>query len=368
MRMKQSDGETTWSPGQGAQSGWVAGSRKTSGPLRNPGSTSGPLRNPDATPGKLRNPALASGPLGNPGPARGPGSQDSLAFPAYPPGRAAAPSRRLPRDTSSQRALRPGSPGEWDDEAGEGDPEGVVTFRQEFARAEAAAAPDPVAIGLVRVVLFLVACVAAYSLQSHSQRQYVPGVVANGQVSQISYDAGWPLTYAHVAVGAASVPLADVEPTPAFRFVNPALLAVDVVLLALPLWVLLECLWALWAAILKRYGPRAALRRAVALGVAALPALLWVVAGLGLGLIIVYGQIDPATLPKVVLSLLVPVLPGLGLAAGAAAALSIPPNLWRLDIGLYLLSLFFSLLLLTAFFYVYACLIGRGFRRLFKRR
>lgn len=363
--MKQSDGETTWRPGQGTQSGWVAGNPKTSGPLRNPGSTSGSLRTPDLNSGKLRNPALTSGPLRDPG---GPGSQASSGFPASPAGRAASPSRRLPKDTASQRALRPGNPGEWSEDAEPDDREGVVTFRQEFARAEAAAAPDPLMITLVRVALFLVACVAAYSLQSHSQRHYVPGTVSNGQVSQISYDAGWPLTYAHVAIGAASVPLADVEPTPAFRLINQPLLVVDVVLLALPLWVLLECLWALWTAILKRYGPRTMGRRVIALGLATLPALLWVVAGLGLGLIIVYGQIDPAALPKVVLPVLAPMLPGFGLAAGAAAVLSISPTLWRLDIGLYLLSLFFPLVLLTALFYVYGCLIGRGFRRMFKRR
>jgi hypothetical protein len=350
--MKQSDGETTWRPGQGTQSGWSAGSQRTSGPLRNPASTSGPLRNP----------ALTSGP----------GSQASAAIPASTPGRTASPaaslSGRLPLDTASQRALRAGRPGEWSETEAEDDPEGVVTFRQEYARAEAAAAPDPVSIGLVRVVLFLVACVAAYSLQSHSRQHYVPGTVSGGQVAQISYDAGWPLTYAHVSVGATSVPLADVEPTPAFRLVNPALLAVDVLLLALPLWVLLECLWALWVSILRRYGPRPLLRRLVALGFAALPALLWVLAGLGVGLISVYGQIDVSTLPKYVLPVLAPLLPGFGLALGAVAVLSLPPDLWRLDIGLYLLSLFFPLLLLTALFYVYGCVIGRAFRRLFKRR
>lgn len=371
MRMKQSDGETTWRSGQGAQSGWVAGTPRTSGPLRNPASTTG----------NLRNPALNSGPLG------GPGSQSPTST-----GRTGNLSGRLPQDTSAQRALRAGGVGQWNQDDERDDSEGVVPFRQEYARAEAAAAPDPILIGLVRVVLFLVACVAAYSLQSHSQRHYVPGTASDGQVTQLSYDAGWPLTYAHVAVGAASVPLTNVEPTPAFHYVSPALLGVDVLLLALPLWVMLECLWALWAAILKRYGPRTLRRRLMALGFAALPALLWVGAGLVAGLIIAYGQIDPGSLPrfvstalepllpgfmltivaavlsKLVLPLLVPLLPGFGLAIAAAAVLSIPPTHWQLDIGLYLLGLFFPLLLLTALFYVYGCLFGRGFRRLFKRR
>jgi hypothetical protein len=48
--------------------------------------------------------------------------------------------------------------------------------------------------------------------------------------------------------------------------------------------------------------------------------------------------------------------------------LSIPPTLWQLDVGLYLLALLFPLLLLIAIFYVGACMIGRGYRRLFKRR
>ncbi len=349
--MKQSDGETSWRTGQGAQSGWVAGTPKTSGPLRNPDGT-------------LRNPALNSGPLGEPGSTRGLGRPS----PTNTPGRTGNLSGRLPQDTSSQRALRAGGVGERSQDDERDNSEGVVPFRQEYARAEAAAAPDPVSIGLVRVVLFLVACVAAYSLQSHSQHHYVPGAISGGQVVELSYDAGWPLTYAHVAVGATGVPLGDVEPTPAFHYISPALLVVDVLLLALPLWVLLECLWALWAAMLKRYGPRTFLRRVVALGFAGLPALLWVLGGLGLGLLIVLGPIDLSAVPKYLLPVLVPVLPGFGLAAGAAAVLSIPPNLWRLDVGLYLLSLLFPLLVLTALFYMYGCLFGRGVRRLFKRR
>jgi hypothetical protein len=101
---------------------------------------------------------------------------------------------------------------------------------------------------------------------------------------------------------------------------------------------------------------------------AALPALLWVVAGLGVGLIIVFGQLDTSTLPKFVLPVLAPVLPGFGLAASAAAVLSIPLDLWRLDVGLYLLLVLLPLLVLTGVFYVSACLFGRGVRRLFRRR
>src|SRR5262249_28998778 len=144
-------------------------------------------------------------------------------------------------------------------------------FRQQYARSLAEAAPDAVSAWLVRVVLFLLACVAAYSLQSHSQRHLVPGTVANQQVSQTSYDAGWPLTYAHVEVGAEGVPLGDVQPTPASRYISPALLALDVLVLALPLWALLECLRALWATILGLLGPRTPRRRVLALGCAGLP-------------------------------------------------------------------------------------------------
>jgi hypothetical protein len=356
MRMKQSDGETTWNPGQGAPSGRVGGNRRTGGPLRNPALTTGNLRNPGLTSGLLRGPDQ-EGHLS---------SQASAAMPTSTPGQMVSPagglSGRLPLERPSPRG---GGLGQDDEEE---DPEGVVTFRQHYARAEAAAAPDPVSIGLVRVVLFLLACVAAYSLQSHSQHHYTPGTISGGQVSQISYDAGWPLTYAHVAVGATGVPLGDVEPTPASRYIHPAPLVVDVLLLALPFWVLLECLWALWASTLKHYGPRSALRRVVAFGSAALPALVWVAAGLGVGLVLVFGQIDPSTLPKIALPVLAPVLPGFGLAAGAAAVLSIPPHLWRLDVGLYLLALLFPLLVLTALFYVYGCVFGRVFHRLFKRR
>src|SRR5579859_1065601 len=93
---------------------------------------------------------------------------------------------------------------------------------EEAARAERKRLTPPPRAGtdrfstiLVRAALVIVALLAAYSLESHSHRHYFPGVIKGATVNNISYDAGWPLTYA--LVNEQQVALSAVDPTPAFH-------------------------------------------------------------------------------------------------------------------------------------------------------
>ncbi|HEU5369885.1 MAG TPA: hypothetical protein VFU69_15540, partial [Ktedonobacterales bacterium] len=184
-------------------------------------------------------------------------------------------------------------------------------------------------------------------------------------VSNISYNAGWPLTYAHVQ--AQQAPLSDVDPTPAFHYINPAFLAVDVLALALPFWLLLEAVWLFWVFILERFGPRRLLRRLVVVGLAALPATLLMLGGLAAGVFLGFSGGALSAMPKYLLPLLIPAAPGFGLAAGVSVVLAVPPALWRLDFGIFLLTLAVPLALLTICLYTLFCLIGRGVRSLILR-
>lgn len=215
---------------------------------------------------------------------------------------------------------------------------------------------------LGRLALIIVALVAAYSLQSHSRRQYVPGTIKGTTVSNISYTAGWPLAYAHI--NAQQVSLSEVNPTPAFHFISLPLLAVDVLLLAVPLWLFLEAVWMLWVFVLGRFGPRRLWTRLIALGFTALPATLWMAGALAAGIFLGFNGGDFSTFPKYLLPVLIPAAPGYGLAAAISLALSVPPALWRLDFGVFLLTLAMPLALLTIVLYWVFCLIGRGVRNL----
>jgi hypothetical protein len=226
------------------------------------------------------------------------------------------------------------------------------------------AARDRLSSVLARVALVIVALIAAYSLQSHSRRHYVPGTINGATVSNISYDAGWPLAYAHV--NAQQAPVSDVNPTPAFHYISPALLAVDVLLLAVPFWLLLEAVWLFWVFILERFGPRRLLRRLFAVGFTALPAALWIVGALAAGIFLGFNNGDVSALPKYLLPVLVPAAPGFGLAAATSLVLGVPPALWRLDFGVFLLTLALPLALSTICLYLIFCLIGRGVHHMFE--
>jgi hypothetical protein len=229
---------------------------------------------------------------------------------------------------------------------------------------------------LVRVVLVLVALYSAYSLQSHSQRHYtyVPQQSASAPgsavgITSLSYDAGWPLIYAHVALQ--QLPLNNLNPTPTRHDIQPTVLFVDVLFLAVPLWLLLEAVWLFWGIVLSRFGPRTPVRRFIAVGFTGLPATLWLVGALALG-----GYLSltskpagvPSTWPKVVWLALAPAIPGFNLASAVSSVLAIPPNLWWQDFGVFLLVMALPITLLTACLYVFFCLIGRGLRRSSGRR
>ena len=232
---------------------------------------------------------------------------------------------------------------------------------------------DRFSIMLVRVVLALVALYAAYSLQFYSQRQYAytpqqslsaPGTAVG--ISSLSYDAGWPLTYAHVELQ--QLPLSNLNPTPTLHDIQPAALLIDVLFLAVPLWVILEAVWLFWGIVLSRFGPRQPARRFIAVGFTGLPATLWLVGALALGGYLSTTKGAPSTWPKVVWLALAPAIPGFNLASAVSAVLGIPPNLWQLDFGVFLLVMGLPIALLTACLYVFFCLIGRGLRRLGGRR
>ncbi|HLW00190.1 MAG TPA: hypothetical protein VKT82_16095 [Ktedonobacterales bacterium] len=217
---------------------------------------------------------------------------------------------------------------------------------------------------LGRLALIIVALIAAYSLQSHSRRQYVPGTIDGATVSNISYNAGWPLAYAHV--NAQQVPLSQVDPTPAFHYISLPLLAADVVLLAVPLWLLLEAVWVLWVFVLERFGPRRLWTRLIALGFTALPATLWMAGALAAGIFLGFNDGSFSAFPKYLLPVLIPAAPGFGLAAAISLVLGVPASLWRLDFGVFLLTLALPLALLTIVLYWVFCLIGRGVRKVFR--
>jgi hypothetical protein len=232
-------------------------------------------------------------------------------------------------------------------------------------------------MALVRMVLALAALVAAYSLQSHSQKNYgytaqqsfsAPGTAVG--INALSYDAGWPLTYANVELQ--QPPLNNLSPTPTLHDIQPAKLLVDVLLLAVPLWILLEAVWLFWGIVLSRFGPRKPLRRFIAVGFTGLPATLWILGGLAIGGYLsatsAPGKLAPSAWPKVVWIALAPAIPGFNLASALSSVLSIPPNLWWQDFGIFLLVMGLPIALLTACLYVFFCLIGRSLRRSGGRR
>ncbi len=215
-----------------------------------------------------------------------------------------------------------------------------------------------------RLALILVALIAAYSLQSHSRREYIPGTINGATVSNLSYNAGWPLTYARVNVQQA--PLSEVNPTPAFHFINPIVLVVDVLLLAAPLWLLLEAAWMLWVFVLERFGPRRLWPRLIALGFTALPATLWMLGALAAGVFLGFNGDSFSGFPKYLLPVLLPAAPGFGLAAAVSLVLGVPAFLWHQDFGIFLLTLALPLALLTIGLFWVFCLIGRAARKLFR--
>src|SRR5262249_6803285 len=130
-----------------------------------------------------------------------------------------------------------------------------------------------------------VALYAAYSLQSHSQRNYSIGSVNDKSkpvtISSVSYDAGWPLKYAHMELQ--QVPVAAADPTPGRHDIQPGALLVDVLMVGVPFWLLLEAVWLFWSVILRNFGPKRPRGRFFAVGFTMLPGALWLIGGLALG-------------------------------------------------------------------------------------
>jgi hypothetical protein len=229
--------------------------------------------------------------------------------------------------------------------------------------APARAASDRVSALLVAIVLAVLALFAAYSMQSHSQRHLVTGVVTGAQVSGISYDAGWPLTYAHVDVQQ-PVSLSDVEPSPASHYIQPVPFFIDIVLLSVPIWLLLEAVWCFWTMILERIGTRRPLRRFFAIGFTLLPAALWMLAALAAGTFAGFLSASNTAWPVYLWPALAPAVPGFGLTALVSVVLSIPATAWPQDFGVFLLLVAIPLALLTACLYALFGLIGRRLRNL----
>ena len=341
--MRRSDGEPqpTWDAGRGTNAGWSADAQGGAGRWPGPAPANPWQTQPPAPP--------FPGPQGQPFP------------PAVPPASMPGGSFASPVPPQAQGW----GPQQWvADDADRPVSSNIPAYRR--TPPAAPQPPDRLALWLRRVVLFLVACFAAYSLQSHSQHQFLTGAIKDNRVSYISYAAGWPLTYAHLA--ATNVPLEDVEPTPAFHYIQPVLLALDILILAVPLWLLLQGIWLGWQGIVPRFGPRSVFRRFVALSFAALPALLWLLGGLALGLFLNIAGTETLTRHPYFWLALAPLVPGFGLASGLSAALDIPLRLWPLDFGIFLLLLALPFSGLTACFYVGASLFGRGLRRLFGKR
>lgn len=306
-------------------------------------------------------------------------SGPSSALPTRSSGQAfpSAPSRPLGTSTAlrSSQAFnrRANAPGGWDEEmeedvdlSAEIEAEKLSQRGQRTSR-HAPVVRDRFSTFLVRVVLILVALYGAYSLQSHSQRHYtyVPQQSASAPgsavgITSLSYDAGWPLIYAHMDLQ--QVPLSNLNPTPTLHDIQPTALLVDVLFLAVPLWLLLEAVWLFWGIVLSHFGPRTPLRRFIAVGFAGLPATLWLVGALALG-----GYLSltskpagvPSSWPKAVWLALAPAIPGFNLASAISSVLAIPPNLWWQDFGIFLLVMALPLALLTACLYAFFCLIGR---------
>lgn len=290
-------------------------------------------------------------------------SQPRLRLPVSPAASwSPAPGQPLRPNTGPKRAQSWGTPGR-----DEGEDEADEVWEPWSAHKRAAPPPAPrdrFSSGLARLALLIVALIAAYSLQSHSRRHYVPGTISGATVSNISYDAGWPLTYAHVQ--ARQAPLSDVDPTPAFHYINPALLAADVLALAVPLWLLLEAVWLFWVFVLERFGPRRLLRRLVAIGFTTLPAALWMAGALAAGIFLGFNDGQLAALPRYLLPVLAPAAPGFGLAAAVSLLLEVPPVLWQHDFGVFLLTLALPLAVLIMFLYMFFCLVGRAARAMVK--
>ncbi len=297
---------------------------------------------------------------------------------SYPSARVSGPSSPLRAALPGQpfgRRTGPGSAPGWgeDDEVGleeegyyaeEDEPEAPWAGRKR-PTTPPRAGNDRFSTILVRAALVIVALIAAYSLESHSHRHYFPGTISGATVSNISFDAGWPLTYA--PVNEQQVALSEVDPTPAFHYISPVKLAVDVLLLAVPFWLLLEAVWLFWVFLLERFGPRGLIGRFFAIGFTALPATLWMVGALAAGIFVGFSGGSLSALPKFALPALLPAVPGFGLAAGASLVLGVPPALWTHDFGVFLLAVALPLILLTACLYLVFCLIGRGARKLLKR-
>ena len=310
-------------------------------------------------------------------------SGPSTAFPTRAAGQSSlsrplGPSASL-RPAASQAPGRVASPA-WDRDSELEEEE--VDFADEQAavgsatRGRRAVRPAPVvrdafSTALVRLVLVLAALFAAGSLQFHSQKNYAisaqqsfsaPGTAVG--IDSLSYDAGWPLPYAHVALQQPS--MSNLSPTPSLHAIEPAKLLADVLLLAVPLWILLEAVWLFWGIVLSRFGPRTPLRRFIAVGFTGLPATLWILGGLAVGGYLSATSaptIAPSAWPKVVWLALAPAIPGFNLASAVSSVLSIPPNLWWQDFGIFLLVMGLPIALLTACLYVFFCLIGRSLRR-----
>ena len=358
--------------GRGAQGMPDAGAGRdvnASRPLANPST----FRQQPTPPAGIKRQTTPPGGMRAPGPASSFPPRAAGHSPLSPQGRPAGvsgASQSLGRVASTTREWGSGIEEEEDfddeEEASEPTPRGRVAARP------APVVRDGFSTGLVRVVLLLVALFAAYSLQSHSQKNYAytaqqsvsaPGTAVG--IIALSYDAGWPLPYAHVAL--TNLSLGNLSPTPTLHDMQPAPLLVDVLFLAVPLWIVLEAVWMFWALVLSRFGPRKPLRRFIAVGFTGLPATLWIVGGLALGGFLsatsAPGKLDPSTWPKVAWLALAPAIPGFNLASAVSSVLAIPPNLWWQDFGIFLLVMGLPIALLTACLYVFFCLIGRALRR-----
>ena len=267
-----------------------------------------------------------------------------------------APGQPLRRSTSPKPAQPWNTDDDLDDEEEEWDAGAA-------RRRPAPPAPEEggrISSVLVSIILVSVALLAAYSLQSHSRRHYIPGTVSDATVSNVSFDAGWPLTYAHV--NAQQAPLADVDPVPAIHYISPVSLAIDVLFLAVPFWLLLEAVWQFWVFVLARLGPRRLTPRLITLGLTTLVAALWMVAALGVGIFFGFNGGQLSGFPIYLLPVLVPAIPGFGLAGGISIVLGVPPTLWHLDFGVFLLVMAMPLALLTICLYAIFGLIGRALR------
>ncbi len=287
-------------------------------------------------------------------------------------GRLPTPSQRLRQSPSSSIWAPPGQPNGRGSGAGRGQDWEMDDEEEEMPpprRNPSSRSASPRAAGerlsglLVAAVLAVLALFAAYSMQSHSQRNLNPGFVSGSMVSGICYGGGWPLTYAHVDVQQ-PVPLSDVEPSPASHYIQPVPFFIDIVLLSVPIWLLLEAVWCFWTMILERIGTRRPLRRFFAIGFTLLPAALWMLAALAAGTFAGFLSASNTAWPVYLWPALAPAVPGFGLTALVSVVLSIPATAWPQDFGVFLLLVAIPLALLTACLYALFGLIGRRLRNL----